>query len=104
MSETRRSRSFSEEFKVETLKLLIEQGKSVASVSRDLSIHESVLRRWKAQYAVGGKVSLPSAAEKEEKAELKRIKRENEILRMERDILKKTISILSQGTVIRNIS
>ncbi|OPY00191.1 MAG: Transposase [Syntrophorhabdus sp. PtaU1.Bin002] len=40
-------RKFDREFKIETVKLVIERGMSVAQVSRDLGIHGNVLRKWK---------------------------------------------------------
>jgi transposase len=39
-------RSFSREFKLEAIKLVRERGVAVAQASRDLEVHENVLRKW----------------------------------------------------------
>lgn len=90
-------RNFSREFKLESVALMTSGGLSVAQVSRDLGISESVLGRWKRQFmeypdeAFPGKGCLKSQDE-----ELVRLRRENEVLRQERDILKKAVGIFSR--------
>ena len=79
------------EFKVEAVRLVEESGRSKAQIARDAGIHESLFKRWKTQLegqpageAFTGNGNL-SAAE----AEIRRLRRENETLRQERDFLKK---------------
>ena len=85
MSKTNR-RNHSEEFKRESVKLVTEQGSSLAEAARNLGIHPNLLRNWKLKYS-------PESEEQnlteEERMDYARLKAENKQLRMERDILKK---------------
>ena len=90
-------RSFSREFKVEAVRLMTDGGLSVAQASRDLGIRESVLGRWKKQLAADPEEAFPGKGHlKSQDEELRRLRRENEILRQERDILKKAVGIFSR--------
>jgi transposase len=86
---TRRPRrTFTDEFKQGAVALVLDEKKSVAETARNLDVAESVLRGWLKQAEAdrsGGKTGLTT----EERAELARLGRENRVLRMERDILKK---------------
>ena len=89
-------RSFSQEFKVEAVRMITDQGLSVNEVARDLDIHPNMLRKWKRQlstdndqaFSGNGKLSA-------EQEELRRLRRENQRLRMERDILKKATAFFA---------
>ena len=84
--EKRQRRSFPEGFKREAVALVTEQGYKVSEAARSLDIHENVLRQWKRKYEqeeTGETLSL------DEREELKRLRRENRELRMEKEILKK---------------
>jgi transposase len=52
-------RTFTPEFKVEAVKLVTEQGKSIAEVARDLDLGESMLRSWKQALATTGAQAFP---------------------------------------------
>jgi len=92
-----RRRIFSREFKLEAVRLMTEGGLSVAQASRDLGIRESVLGRWKKQLAADPEEAFPGKGYlKSQDEELRRLRRENEILRQERDILKKAVGIFSR--------
>ena len=52
-------RTFTPEFKVQAVKLVTEQGKSIAEVARDLDLGESLLRSWKQALAAGGDEAFP---------------------------------------------
>ena len=101
--ERRKRRSFNEEFKAEAVRLVTVEGHSARQVARDLGIHESLLRRWQRKQearqarAAGVKPSATVAASIiVEQEEIRKLKRENERLRMERDVLKKAIAIFSE--------
>ena len=82
-------RRFSAEFKQEAVRLLLE-GQKASQVARDLGISAEVLRRWKHQVEAGGSKAFPGHGRvRSENAELVALRRENKILREERDILKK---------------
>jgi transposase len=71
-------RRFSREYKLETVKLVKESGRSLAQIARELGVSESSLGRWVQQYDVdaGSKEGLTS----EERDELRRLRRENRVL------------------------
>jgi transposase-like protein len=72
--------------------------KPVAQIAKDLGISESGLRRWMAQADVDeGKREGLTTAEKEE---LTRLRRENRVLRMERDLLSRAAAFFAQENVL----
>ncbi|NPV54625.1 MAG: transposase [Firmicutes bacterium] len=71
-------RNYDRAFKLETVRLITEQGCSASSVARDLGIHESVLRRWVKKYQEDGEHSFPGKGHlKPEDEELRRLRRRN---------------------------
>jgi transposase len=89
-------RQFSRQFKAETVALIRSSGKSVPQVCRDLDLAESVVRRWLAQADIddGRREGLTTA----EREELTKLRRENRVLREERDILKKAAAFFARET------
>ena len=87
-------RQYTEEFKRETVQLLESSGKPVARIARELGVNENVLYRWRQQF--GQSVNGNKGNKADLEAEVKRLRRENTILKQERDVLKKAISIVSQ--------
>ena len=82
-------RQFSREFKLEAVKLASQEGVSIGQVARDLGIWETVLRRWKQQYAEKREHAFGGSgrvAPKDE--ELVQLKRELARVKRERDFLK----------------
>jgi transposase len=98
MAETKRKRSrrsFTEEFKVGAVRLVLEEGKTVGAVARDLDLTESSLRNWVEQARADrskGRTGLTT----EEREELARLRKENRILQEERDILKKATAFFAK--------
>src|SRR5437588_4417028 len=98
LMERRQRRSFTDEYKRQAVDLVASSGRSIGSVAKELGLRDSVLRRWLEQRGAGREptatpprrpttqATLPSA---DHAAEIARLQRENERLRMERDILKK---------------
>ena len=96
-------REFTDGFKAEAVRLVTVEGHSARQVAKDLGIHESLLRRWRRKLEVrqaraagvssSGTVTASALVEQEE---IRKLKRENERLRMERDVLKKAIAIFSE--------
>jgi transposase len=94
---TKKKRSYTREFKIEAVRLLKETGKSQTEVADDLGIPPSNLTRWKKKYADDGEDAFPGRGRlTPEKERIRQLERENEILRQERDILKKAVTIFSQ--------
>ena len=89
--------SYTKEFKQEAVRLVETSGKGKSSVARDLGISDSALCKWCKEFGERGEEAFPGKGHQgvlEE--EIKRLKRENEILRQEREILKKAMSIFTQ--------
>ena len=86
------------EFRRRAVDLAREGSKPVAQIARDLGISESVLRRWMAQADVdeGKREGLSSA----EKQELVRLRRENRVLVMENEILKRAAAYFAKENVL----
>src|SRR4029078_9798961 len=83
-------RSFSREFKLEAVRLVRERGVSIAQASRDLDLHENMLRKWVKDSAADPAQAFPGQGQmKPEQAEIERLRREVAKLKAERDILKK---------------
>lgn len=90
-------RKFDREYKIETVRLIIERGMPLAQVARDLDIHENVLRKWKNQYLEDVHTAFPGKGHlKPEEEELRRLRRELANVKEERDILKKAVAIFSK--------
>jgi len=86
-------RQFTNEFKLEAVKLAERGDTPVAQVARELDLHETTLRRWMALY---GKRAGANRLTPEEHEELIRLRREVRRVTEERDILKKAVSIFSK--------
>ena len=96
----KKRRQFTKEFKEEAVRLIIEEGRGTAEVSRELGVGVNSLDRWKRKYAEGKIEPFPGKGRMSlEDAELRRLRRENERLRMERDILKKATAIFSKDSL-----
>ena len=92
-----RRRSFTREFKVEAVKLVRERGVSVAQASRDLDVHENVLRKWVRDYDTDPQQSFPGNGRmKPEQLEIEKLRREVIRLKAERDILKKAAAYFAK--------
>jgi len=90
-------KQYDREFKMEAVRLLETSGKSANQLESDLGIGRGNLWRWKREFAADGEDAFPGHGRlTPEQEELRRLKRENEILRQERDILKKAIAIFSE--------
>jgi transposase len=89
-------RSFTPEFKAQTVELVRTSGKSVGEVCCDLDLTETAVRRWVAQADVdaGGRGGLTAA----EREELTRLRRENRVLREAREILRKAAAFFAKET------
>ena len=80
----RKRRAFTKEFKAETVRLVLDSGKSVGAVARELDLTETALRDWVRQSEVDAGRGRPGALTTEEREELARLRREVRTLRMER--------------------
>jgi transposase len=89
-------RTYSREFKLEALRLWQTTEKSAREVEEDLGITRGLLYKWKRKFKAEGEKAFPGKGNlSEDEEELRRLRRENEILRQERDILKKAVAIFT---------
>ena len=89
-------RKIDKEFKINAVRLVIDQGLSVAKASEDLGVAKSALRRWVNEYKQSGQSAFPGKGYlRPEDEKMRSLEKENEKLKRERDILKKALAIFS---------
>ena len=97
MSEHKEKRQYTREFKLEAVRLYEASGKSMRVIEQELGITPFLLSKWVQQFRTQEAAAFPGKGKLSEKdAELQRLQREVEILRQERDILKKAVIIFSE--------
>jgi len=92
-------RQYSEEFKKDAVSHSLTSEKTVEEVARDLGIAHSNLRRWRAQYSKNGELAFPGKGKQRltpQEEEIRRLKKELDEVRQERDILKKALAIFTK--------
>jgi transposase len=81
-------KQYSDEFKLEAIRLQESSGKTVEAVERELGLSHGLLRQWKKRFRINDESNALELSEVEQlKTELRRVKREMEIVQQERDIL-----------------
>ena len=86
-TETRKRREYTEDFKRDAMALVTEQGyKASEAAARRLGIGDNLIRRWKREFE---EEASGAGLDSDEREELKRLRKENRMLRMEKEILKK---------------
>jgi transposase len=86
---TKRRRRYSAEFKADTVRLVLEQGRSATEVARELGLHLSTVCEWVNQAKVDTGNGPKGALTTDEKCELSELRRRVKRLEMEKEILKK---------------
>ena len=87
-------RKYTQEFREEAVKLVTEQGYSIAEAARNLGIEQSLLSKWKSKiqgWQAAG-ITNPQALQEE----LRCLRKENKNLKMEREILKKAAAFFAK--------
>lgn len=89
-------RTYTRSFKLQALELAETGHKSISQIERDLGITPGLLHKWKSRMKRDGEQGFPGKGHQGDEAEvIRQLKRENEVLRQERDILKKALVIFS---------
>jgi len=97
MGGIRRRRTYDKEFKLEAVRLVLEEGHSVASVERKLGTGKGVIYNWVHQFTDDSEHAFPGKGNlKPPDKELYELKKELERVKRERDILKKAVAIFSK--------
>lgn len=93
---TEKRKNYTAEFKREAVRLVTEKGYSISQAARNLDININMLRRWKNQLEEQDQSAFPGKGHLlPDQEELYRLREENKRLRMERDILKKTVTFFA---------
>ncbi len=89
-------RKYTPEFKEEAVKLITEQGYTFAEAGRNLGVNPNLISKWKKEIKGVSGSELTAANTVSIQAELKRLRKENKQLRMEREILKKAAAFFAK--------
>lgn len=90
-------RRFTKEFKLETVRLVVEQGRKQTEVSRELEINPHVLSRWVGEFQSEAERAFPGKGRlRPQDQRIKDLEEENRRLRMERDFLKKATAYFAK--------
>ncbi len=93
---TRRHR-YDKQFKLDALRLVQESSRPVAEIARELGLHPNVLYKWRDQFLADGDHAFPGKGKlKPEDEELRKVRRELDMVKEERDILKKALAVFSR--------
>jgi len=92
----RTRRTFTDELRAGAVSLVLEKGKTMAQVARDLDLTQSTLGRWVEQARADAGKSTRGTLTTEEKDELARLRKEVRELRLEREILKKAAAFFAK--------
>jgi transposase len=89
-----RYRKFTQEFRGEAVKLVIETSRPIAEVARELGVNEGTLGNWvgayRREHPVSEELSVP------ERARLRELERENRELRLQAEFLKKAAAFFAR--------
>lgn len=96
-----RRKKYDRDFKINAIKFYEESGMKLREVEKELGIGSGGISHWRRELEKESEIVFPGNGSPRDK-EIARLKKENEILRQERDILKKALGIFSkpQGTGI----
>ena len=90
-------KTYTAEFKREAVRVAQTSGKPLAQVARELGISDTSLHQWRKDLAAHGDEAFPgSGHQTAQEEEIRRLKRELEVTRQERDILKKALIVFSR--------
>ena len=93
----KRRRSYDKTFKLEAVRLVLEEDRSASEVERELGVGRSVVGRWVREFLRDPDHSFPGKGHlKEPDKEYHELKKELEQVKRERDILKKAVAIFSK--------
>lgn len=93
---TRTRRRYTDEFKAEAVRLVRDSARPVAQVARDLGIADHLLYRWRAEQRQAEFQGHTRESMRTEQEELVRLRRENMVLKQERDFLKRAAAFFAQ--------
>jgi len=97
MAERRDRKKYDAEFKRQTVQLADESKRKVGEIEHEMGLYQGAIRHWREELQKDKEQAFPGTGHlKPTDEEMRRLRRENEILRQERDILKKAVAIFSK--------
>lgn len=97
MGKEDKRRHFTREFKRDAVQLVTEKGMPVGKIARDLDIHPNLLHLWRRKFLKDGEKAFTGKGRvKPENAEIRKLRKDLEKAREERDILKKALAVFSK--------
>ena len=91
-------KTYPPEFKREAVRLAQTSGKPMTPIARELGICDTSIHQWRKELTEHGPEAFPgSGHQTSQEEEVRRLKRELDIVKQERDILKKALGIFSRG-------
>jgi transposase len=93
---TKTRRRYTEEFKAEAVRLIRDLAQPVAQVARDLGVADHLLYRWRAEQQQAESPGHTRQSMRAEQEELARLRRENAVLKQERDFLKRAAAFFAK--------
>jgi transposase len=95
----KRQQRFDKQFKLDAVRLIQESDRPIAEIARELGIHPNLLYRWRDQLLGDPDQAFPGKGKlKPEDEELRKLRRELDVVKEERDILKKALAVFSRRT------
>lgn len=97
MVERNKRRKYTKEFKLEAVQLVESKGGNASEVARILGIRPNIVNRWVREFNEDSEHAFPGLGKlKEPDEEIRKLRKELADTKMERDILKKALSIFSK--------
>ncbi len=93
---TKTRRQYTEEFKAEAVRLIRDSAQPVAQVARDLGVADHLLYRWRAEQQQAESYGHTRQSMRAEHEELTRLRRENAVLKQERDFLRRAAAFFAK--------
>jgi len=98
---------YTQEFKESAIQLVLNSNESTIKIAKDLDVHEKTLYAWVRAYKEENGIVIPSIGQgkkssivkESDSEELKRLRKENKLLKQERDILKKATAYFAKETL-----
>lgn len=94
----KKRKNYTREFKIDTVNMATADGANAAEVAREMGIHPNTLYKWIQQFSAKPEEAFPGKGRmaSSDAETIRQLKRENERLKMEREILKKAMAIFSK--------
>jgi transposase len=98
MEAEKKRKVYDRQFKIDAVNMVVNGERTVSDVARNLGINPNLLHRWTRELTVGGTESFPGKGRlSTDEAELRRLRRELEQVKEDREILKKALAFFSKN-------